>query len=118
MKALSSIEGWTTPDLRPQAAALAWERSWPALVAEVDDEIVGFLRAISDFEVTTYLGEILVAGPYRGQGLGRALISVCQGLVPRTRIDLLSVESADQFYQAMEGQSFAGFRLPPSSFAP
>ena len=112
VRVLSNLEGWTTPDLRPEETMIAWERSWPALVVVHDSEVIGFLRSISDFEVSTYLGEILVSTPHRGRGLGKALITVCHGLVPRTRIDLLSVSGADAFYEALGGNSLAGFRLP------
>ena len=58
---LSRAEGWPTPVERPDAALAAWRRSWPALVAAHGGEVVGFLRALSDGEVTTYVAEVLVA---------------------------------------------------------
>ena len=111
MRALSSAEGWTTPELRPKEMLVAWEHSWPTLVAvDPDGKLAGFLRAITDTRVTTYLCELLVVREFRRLGLGRLLIDVCQGLVPTTRLDLLSTDKADDFYRAIGCADFQGFR--------
>ena len=108
---LSSAEGWTTPADRPNEARFSWRRSWPALIATDDKgEVIGFVRALTDGEVTTYIGELLVVPRYRQKGLGRALLDMCHHLYPNTRLDLLSTESADQFYEAMGCRRFQGFR--------
>ena len=112
MCALSSAEGWTTPELRPKETLVAWENSWPTLVAvDTDGKLAGFLRAITDTQITTYLCEVLVAHEFRCLGLGRLLIDVCQGLVPTTRLDLLSTGETDDFYRAINCVDFQGFRL-------
>lgn len=111
MRALSSAEGWTTPELRPRETLIAWEHSWPTLVAvDPDGKLVGFLRAITDTQITTYLCEVLVVREFRRLGLGRLLVDVCQGLVPKTRLDLLSTDEADDFYRAIGCADFQGFR--------
>ena len=111
MCVLSSAEGWTTPELRPKETLAAWENSWPTLVAvDTDGKLVGFLRAITDTRITTYLCEVLVAREFRRLGLGRLLIDVCQGLVPTTRLDLLSMDKADDFYRSIDCADFQGFR--------
>ena len=112
--ALSSAEGWTTPELRPKETLVAWENSWPTLVAiNTDGKLVGFLRAITDTQITTYLCELLIVREFRELGLGRLLIDVCQGLVPTTRLDLLSTDEADDFYRAIDSVDFQGFRRRP-----
>lgn len=114
---LSSNEGWTTPSLRPRETLIAWEHSWPALVLIHSEKgLAGFLRAITDTQVTTYLGEILIAKEFRTLGLGRILIDVCQRLVPATRLDLLSTVEADDFYRSIECNEFLGFRRHPIAF--
>ena len=61
---LSTAEGWTTPIERPEEARNAWRHSWPALVAVLADEVIGFSRALSDEAVTTYIAELrLNRGP-------------------------------------------------------
>ena len=111
MCTLSSAEGWTTPELRPKETLVAWEHSWPTLVVvDTDGKLVGFLRAITDTQITTYLCEVLVAREFRQLGLGKLLIDVCQSLVPTTRLDLLSTDEADDFYRAIDCVNFQGFR--------
>ena len=98
---LSSAQGWTTPKDRPADTLVAWRCSWPALVATDGDGVVGFVRAITDRRVTMYIAEILVKPEYRGRGIGSAILEVCHLLYPRTRLDLLSTDSADAFYKAV-----------------
>jgi GNAT superfamily N-acetyltransferase len=107
---LSDAEGWPTPTARPDEALLSWRNSWPTLVAWCEGEMVGFVRALTDGEVTMYIAELLVAPAWRGRGLGRALLDACHLLFPHTRLDLLSTESADQFYEASGFRRFQGFR--------
>jgi GNAT superfamily N-acetyltransferase len=107
---LSSAEGWPTPQDRPTEAVAAWRKSWPALVATHGEDVVGFLRALTDGAVTTYVCEVLVVPAWRDRGIGRALIEACHHLCPSTRLDLLSGGTADGFYEANGFRRFQGFR--------
>jgi predicted N-acetyltransferase YhbS len=107
---LSSAEGWPTPTARPAEALVSWRNAWPTLVATGDQGLVGFVRALTDGEVTMYIAELLVALAWRGRGVGRALLDACHRLFPHTRLDLLSTQSADQFYEASGFRGFQGFR--------
>jgi GNAT superfamily N-acetyltransferase len=89
---------------RPDEARFVWQHSWPALVAIADRHVVGFVRGITDGEITTYIGELLVQPDYRGQGIGRMLLDVCHALFPHARLDLISTEEALPFYRG------SGFR--------
>ena len=107
---LSSAEGWPTPQDRTTEAVAAWRGSWPALVATHGAEVIGFLRALTDGAVTTYVCEILVDAAWRRQGIGRALLEACHHLSPSARLDLLSGGTADGFYEANGFRCFQGFR--------
>lgn len=102
---LSTLQGWPTPHNRPEEALLAWQHSWPSLVVTEGESVVGFVRGISDGEITTYIAELLVAPDHRGRGIGRLLLDACHALFPHTRLDLISTEEANPFYKAI------GFRL-------
>jgi GNAT superfamily N-acetyltransferase len=107
---LSDAEGWPTPAERPEASLASWRAAWPAVVAEHDAELIGFLRALSDGAVSTYVAELLVAPAWRGRGLGRLLLDACQRLVPTTRLDLLALPEAAAFYRRAGFRPLAGFR--------
>ena len=107
---LSRGEGWPTPEERPAEALHAWQQSWPVLVATKDERVIGFVRALTDEEVTMYIAELLVDARWRGRGVGRSLLEACHNLHPHTRQDLLSTEGSDAFYQAFAFRGFAGFR--------
>ena len=106
----SGAEGWPTPQERSDEALNAWRQSWPALVATHGERLIGFLRALSDGYVTTYIAEILVIPEWRRNRVGAALVEICHQLFPSTRIDLLSTEEADRFYRAAGFREFRGFR--------
>ncbi len=107
---LSTAEGWHTPRLRAEASRQAWQNSFPALVAEKDGELIGFLRAISDSSVTTFVCELLVAPQYRGRGIGAALLDKCQALCPGCRLELLATQSSQAYYKQVGFHQFYGFR--------
>lgn len=96
---LTAQQGWTTPTNRPEEALLAWQHSWPALVVAEDEQVIGFVRGLTDEEVTTYIADLLVDPRYRRKGLGRLLVEACHALYPHTRLDLISEQDAVPFYR-------------------
>lgn len=110
IQALSTAEGWPTPTERPDAALSAWRNSWPALVAVGDGSVIGFLRALSDGAVTTYVAELLVAPAWRGKGIASALLDAAHALAPGSRLDLLATGASRTFYEHLGYRSFSGFR--------
>jgi hypothetical protein len=102
---LSSAEGWTSPTQRPTDSLLAWQHSWPALVAMEGEMIVGFVRGLTDGTITMYIADMAVDMRLRGRGIGRALLDVCHALYPTTRLDLLAADDARAFYKV------CGFRV-------
>ncbi len=96
---LTAQESWTSPTTRPTETLLAWQHSWPALVVTEGEEVIGFVRALTDGEVTTYIADLLVDLRYRRRGLGRLLVEACHALYPHARLDLISEEEAVPFYR-------------------
>lgn len=97
---LSTLQRWPTPHNRPEEALAAWQHSWPALVVTEGERVIGFVRGMTDREITMYIAELLVDPDYRGKGIGRLLMDACHALCPRTRLDLISTEEAIPFYKA------------------
>lgn len=102
---LSLAEGWTSATHRPTDSLLAWQHSWPALVAVEGERIVGFVRGLTDGAITMYIADLAVDVQMRGRGIGHALLDVCHALYPTTRLDLLAADDTRAFYRA------CGFRV-------
>lgn len=103
-------EGWMTFIERENEALKAWKNSTIGIVAIHDEEIIGFVRALTDGQITTYIAEIIVDTKYRGKGIAKALLEACHDLYPNARLDLLSSESADVFYEKNDFRKITGFR--------
>ncbi|HEY4383078.1 MAG TPA: GNAT family N-acetyltransferase [Ktedonobacteraceae bacterium] len=102
---ISDAEGWTSPTQRPTDSLLAWQHSWPALVAVEDDMVVGFVRGLTDGSITLYIADLAVDRQWRNRGIGRALLDTCHALYPTARLDLLAADDARAFYRT------CGFRV-------
>jgi ribosomal protein S18 acetylase RimI-like enzyme len=107
---LAITEGWSSFQDRPDAVLTAYENSWPVLVATYNDAVIGFVRALTDGQLTMYIAEILVGAEYRRLGIGRALLDTCHHLYPNTRQDLLSDEDTIPFYETLNYRRCQGFR--------
>src|SRR5579862_9304935 len=74
---ISQALGWPSPTQRPADSLLAWQQSWPALVAIEGERVVGFVRGLTDGAITMYIAELAVEERLRGHGIGRALLDAC-----------------------------------------
>jgi GNAT superfamily N-acetyltransferase len=103
---LSVAEGWYTPVNREEAAREAWAASFVAFVAEAGGSLAGFVRCLSDGQLTLYVCELLVDPAWRGRGLLRE----AHALYPATRMDVLASPAADAPYCRSGFRAFPGFR--------
>lgn len=110
VQSLYKSEGWMTPIKRPEDAEKAWINSQIAFVALREDKIIGLVRGLTDTEVTMYIAELLIIEEERGKGIGKTLIDECHKVYPHTRIDLLSSDSAHEFYKGNGFKENVGFR--------
>lgn len=106
---LSDAEGWNSPRVSKAQTLDAWQNSWPNLVATSEGKVIGFLRALTDYALTTYITDILVAPGWQRQGLGKALLEVCHQLTPRTHFVLMSVKESIRFYEKDGFEHTIGF---------
>jgi len=75
------------------------------ITAREDGELVGFLRALSDFCYRTFIADLAVVSERQGEGIGRALLQKARETAPEARLFLFSTEDAGGFYQKL------GFQL-------
>lgn len=105
IKQISWNQGWISNLRDDYDDAL---KSSVTLVACIENEIIGFTRAITDGHLTIYLCEIVIRPSYRRKGYGKLLIDHLFNLYPTCRMDLLS--QADNFYKSL------GFKIVGNGF--
>ncbi|RZI76833.1 MAG: GNAT family N-acetyltransferase [Pseudomonas sp.] len=80
---LLSTSGWSHRVTDVEELRRLVEASQRAVVAVMDDEIVGFARAITDGISNGYISMVVVGEPYRRRGIGQALVKSLIGLEPQ-----------------------------------
>lgn len=71
------------------------------IVARERDEVVGVLRALSDFSYRTFIADLAVVSSRQGEGIGRGMLEFARSLAPEARLILFAAENAVGFYQKL-----------------
>ena len=111
---LCELEGW--PSFLEDG-----EKTWRVLtapgvitvVAVYGGAVVGFAELQTDGAIQAHLSNILVDHDQRRNGIGRRLVEDCFTRSGAKRIDLVSTEGADAFYESFEHRGLAGYRIYP-----
>ena len=107
---LNAAEGWNQLVRLHERTQLAWQHSNAALVVEHTGEVIGYVRGMTDTQVTLYICELLIEADFRGQGLAQQLFARLHDWYPTTRIEVLASSSSESFYRGQAFRPFYGFR--------
>lgn len=107
---LNALEGWTTLVERSEETKEAFEHSNVAFVVMMENEIVGYIRGMTDTQITLYICELIIGSELRGSGIGKKLLNFVHNLYPKTRMELLGLSTSKAFYEKLAFRSFYGFR--------
>lgn len=66
------------------------------IVVEINNEIIGYTRFLTDEFITLYICELLIDEKWRRKKVGSKLLNYVHSFYPSTRIECISEE--DQFY--------------------
>ena len=93
--------GWPKP---PSADALSamLHRSTYVVTARRDDQVVGFITAMSDGVVAAHISLLEVLPPWQGQGIGSELVRQMLGLLADLyMVDLICDDDVAPFYERL-----------------
>lgn len=110
IQTLNEQEGWMNLVEKHELTRQAWEQSNIKYTAKVNNQLVGYIRGLTDQYVTLYICELLINKNFRGEGLGTELLSFVHNLYPTTRIEMLASSSSHTYYEKIGYRPFYGFR--------
>jgi ribosomal protein S18 acetylase RimI-like enzyme len=111
--ALCVEEGWPSyPADRVRAHAVFTAPGVVSVVAEDDDDIVGFAYCQTDGAIQAHLSLLVVTPRRRREGIARGLLALAFEHVGARRMDLVT-DSAQDFYRSMPHKEKPGYRIYP-----
>lgn len=107
---LNKNEQWNNLVKQYEDTKEAWANSNVAYVACINEQIIGYIRGLTDGYVTMYISELLIDPSFRALGIGTMLLKYAHEQYPKTRIDLLASVTSKTFYEEHGFRAFYGYR--------
>jgi ribosomal protein S18 acetylase RimI-like enzyme len=109
--ALCDGEGWNSyTEDRKRAHSVFTAPGVVSVVAELDDQVVGFAYLQTDGAIQAHLSLLVVAASHRREGVARSLLTFSSKHLGAHRIDLIT-DTAEAFYRSLPHKEQAGFRI-------
>ena len=105
---LNVDEQWNTLVEKNESTKNARNNSNVAFVAMHKDEIIAYVRGLTDQSISLYICELLVKKEFRGMGVGDTLLQYVHNIYPDTRIEMLANTSSHTYYEQKGYRSFYG----------
>ncbi|SEA25002.1 Acetyltransferase (GNAT) domain-containing protein [Thalassobacillus cyri] len=107
---LNKQEQWMNLFEKGKETRQAWGNSNIAFVVKDKENVVGYIRGLTDKHVSLYICELLIAKDYRGKGIGGGLLDYVHKLYPKTRMEMLATSASHTYYESHRFRPFYGFR--------
>ncbi|MBS4175557.1 GNAT family N-acetyltransferase [Bacillus sp. FJAT-49736] len=107
---LNIQEEWNNLVEKKEDARQAWVNSNVKFVAILNEKIIGYIRGITDENITLFVCELLIGSDYRGLGIGTSLLKFAHQKFPKTRMELLGSNTSYTYYENLKFRNFQGFR--------
>jgi ribosomal protein S18 acetylase RimI-like enzyme len=103
--------GWTHPP-SPETHLRLLHGSYKICLALNDEQVVGFINAISDGVMTAFIPNLEVLPDYQGQGIGSGLVRrMLDSLKYLYSIDLMADEDVQAFYERLGMRKSTGMLI-------
>lgn len=103
-------EGWQNLVENKDNYKNALENSKTVVAIDQYDNVIGFIRGLTDSYTTLFICELLITELKRGEGIGNYMINHIHKQYPNTRIDLLATNRSAKFYEKQGFRVFHGYR--------
>ncbi|PTG49605.1 N-acetyltransferase [Staphylococcus cohnii] len=107
---LNKLERWQELVESKDNYKKSLENSITIVAVDKCDNVIGFVRGLTDGYTTLFICELLIIEHKRGRGIGNELINHLHKMYPDTRIDLLATNRSAKFYEKQGFRNFYGYR--------
>lgn len=107
---LNSAEGWKNIVEHKKQFRQALNNSNAYVALDEANNVVGYIRTITDEFITLFICELLIKASHRSLGIGKFLINHAHHKYPETRIELLATKKSSPYYENRNFRRLYGYR--------